>query len=122
MATGKLLGQDAVQMASTLALSATSIGGLVAAGNETVSREYHAGLATMLGMEAALAAHHGFTGEERVFEMPGGFCETYGAPKTERDGISASIVKAMGDQWDIVTDMAIKLVPGSHFNLSLIHI
>lgn len=116
VATGKLLGQDAVQMASTLALSATSIGGLVAAGNETVSREYHAGLATMLGMEAALAAHLGFAGEERVFEMPGGFCETYGAPKTERDGISASIVKAMGEQWDIVTDMAIKLVPGSHFN------
>ena len=116
VATGKLLGQDEVQMASTLALSATSIGGLVSAGNETVSREYHAGLATMLGMEAALAAHLGFAGEERVFEMPGGFCETYGAPKTERDGISASIVKAMGEQWDIVTDMAIKLVPGSHFN------
>jgi 2-methylcitrate dehydratase PrpD len=116
VATGKLLDQDAVQMASTLALSATSIGGLVSAGNETVSREYHAGLATMLGMEAALAAHRGFTGEERVFEMSGGFCETYGAPKMEGDGISASIVKEMGEQWDIVTDMAIKLVPGSHFN------
>ena len=58
VAMGKLLGQDEVQMASTLALSATSIGGLVAAGNETVSREY-CGLATMLGMEAALAAHRG---------------------------------------------------------------
>jgi len=116
VATGKLLGQDAVQMASTLALSATSIGGLVSAGNETVSREYHAGLATMLGMEAALAAHRGFAGEERVFEMPGGFCETYGAPDTAGDEIAADIVKAMGEEWDIVTDMAIKLMPGSHFN------
>ena len=116
VAMGKLLGQDEVQMASTLALSATSIGGLVAAGNETVSREYYAGLATMLGMEAALAAHRGFVGEERVFEMPGGFCETYGAPEAGGSEISAGIVKEMGDEWDIVTDMAIKLVPGSHFN------
>ena len=42
--------------------------------------------------------------------MPGGFCETYGGT----DG--AEIGEDLGGEWDIVTDMAIKLVPGSHFN------
>jgi 2-methylcitrate dehydratase PrpD len=85
----------------------------VAAGNETVAREYHAGLATLLGMEAAMAAEHGFAAEDRIFEMPGGFCDTYGAPDSNN---SADIVADLGQTWDIVTDMAIKLMPGSHFN------
>ena len=112
-ATARLLGLDAAKTTHAIALSATSIGGLVAAGNETVAREYHAGLATLLGMEAAMAAELGFTAEDRIFEMPGGFCETYGAPNTNR---SAEIVEDLGHEWDIVTDMAIKLMPGSHFN------
>jgi 2-methylcitrate dehydratase PrpD len=110
VATGRLLGQDATQMANTIALSATSIGGLIAAGNASVSREYHAGLATLLGIEAAMAAGRGFTGEERILEMPGGFCSVYG----DTDG--ADIALNWGQEWDIVTDMAIKLAPGSHFN------
>ncbi len=112
-ATGRLLGLDKDRMTHVLALASTSIGGLVAAGNETVAREYHGGLATLLGMEAAMAAAQGFTAEDRIFEMPGGFCETYGAPGSDR---SAEIVADLGAEWDIVTDMAIKLVPGSHFN------
>ena len=110
VATGRLIGLNAGRMTPAIGLAATSIGGLVAAGNETVAREYHAGLATMLGMEAAMAAGKGFTAEDRIFEMSGGFCETYGGT----DG--ADIVEGLGDEWDIVTDMAIKLMPGSHFN------
>jgi 2-methylcitrate dehydratase PrpD len=113
VATARLLGLDEAKMTHAIALSATSIGGLVAAGNETVAREYHAGLATLLGMEAAMAAEHGFAAEDRIFEMPGGFCDTYGAPDSNN---SADIVADLGQTWDIVTDMAIKLMPGSHFN------
>lgn len=113
VATGRLLRLDAGAMTHSIGLAATSIGGLVAAGNETVAREYHAGLATMLGMEAAMAAEKGFTAEKRIFEMPGGFCETYGGAEFHA---GADIVKDLGTDWDIVTDMAIKLVPGSHFN------
>ncbi len=113
VATGRLLGLGGEQMTHAIALAATSIGGLVAAGNETVAREYHGGLATLLGMEAAMAAERGFTAEDRIFEMPGGFCETYGASDSNNSG---DIVTDLGKEWDIVTDMAIKLVPGSHFN------
>ncbi|MDA0656320.1 MAG: MmgE/PrpD family protein, partial [Proteobacteria bacterium] len=98
VATGRLLGQDATQMANTIALSATSIGGLIAAGNASVSREYHAGLATLLGIEAAMAAGRGFAGEERILEMPGGFCSVYG------DSDGADIALNWGQEWDIVTD------------------
>ena len=113
VATARLLGLDAEKMTHAIALSATSIGGLVAAGNESVAREYHGGLATMLGMEAALAAAKGFAAEDRIFEMPGGYCETYG--NNNKDDCSG-IIEGLGSEWDIVTDMAIKLVPGSHFN------
>ncbi len=115
VATARLLGLDSEKMTSAIALAATSIGGLVAAGNESVAREYHGGLATMLGMEAAMAAERGFTAEDRIFEMPGGFCETYGNGDSNNTD-SAGIVADLGKDWDIVTDMAIKLVPGSQFN------
>jgi 2-methylcitrate dehydratase PrpD len=104
----RILRLDAVQMAHTIALSATSIGGLMAAANTSVSREYHAGLAAMLGLEAAIAAQRGYTGELSILETTRGFCEVYGGT----DG--SGIVDELGRDWDIVTDMAIKLVPGGH--------
>jgi len=108
VATSRLLGLDAAQMAQAIALSATSIGGLMAAANTSVAREYHAGLAAMLGMRAALAAQRGYLAEERILETDQGFCAVYGGT----DG--ASITRDLGHSWDIITDMAIKLVPGGH--------
>src|SRR5919198_6084128 len=64
-ATGRLLGLDAAHMAQAIALSATSIGGLAAAANSSVAREYHAGLAAMLGVHAALAAQRGYVAGKR---------------------------------------------------------
>lgn len=109
-ASGKLLGLDTERMAHTIALAATSMGGLHASANTSVAREYHAGLATMLGIEAALAAQRGYTGEETILEAPHGFCDIYGNGK----GDAESITRDLGASWDIVTDMAIKLVPGGH--------
>jgi 2-methylcitrate dehydratase PrpD len=91
-----------------LVLTATSIGGLTKAANTSIAREYHAGNATMLAIEAVLAAKHGYTGELNVFEVDRGFCQIYGGS----DG--AGIVEGLGAEWDIVTDMALKLVPGGH--------
>jgi 2-methylcitrate dehydratase PrpD len=108
VATARLLGLDAAQMAQAIALSATSIGGLMAAANTSVAREYHAGLAAMLGIHAALAAQRGYMAEERILETHQGFCAVYGGT----DG--ASVTRDLGDSWDIITDMAIKLVPGGH--------
>src|SRR5215475_1655722 len=78
VATGRLLGLDAARMTQAIALSATSIGGLMAAANTSVAREYHAGLAAMLGVQAALAAQRGYCAEEGIFETRLGFFEAYG--------------------------------------------
>ena len=78
VATGRLLGLDAAHMAQAIALSATSMGGLAAAANTSVAREYHAGLAAMLGIRAALAAQKGYVAEESILETRQGFFEVYG--------------------------------------------
>jgi 2-methylcitrate dehydratase PrpD len=110
VAAARLLGLDARQAAHAIALTTTSIGGLSKAAATSIAREYHAGLATMLGIEAAQAAKRGFTAELAIFEMEQGFCKLYGGP----DADAAGITRDMGKSWDIVTDMAIKLVPGGH--------
>ncbi len=51
--------------------------------------------------------------EERILETPRGFCAVYG----DTDG--SSVTRGLGDTWDIITDMAIKLVPGGHPSHSL---
>jgi 2-methylcitrate dehydratase PrpD len=107
-AAARLLRLDAEKTAHAIALAATSMGGLHAAANTSVSREYHAGMATQSGIDAAMAAERGYTGELSILETPHGFCAVYGGT----DG--ASITRDMGKDWDIVTDMAVKLVPGGH--------
>ena len=112
VAGGALLGLDANGLAQAIALSATSIGGLVAAADTSVAREYHAGLATLLGVNAALAASRGYRAELRILEMPRGFFEAIGGADGAAAG--AETLRDLGESWDIVTDMAIKLVPGGH--------
>ncbi len=110
--SGVLLGLDAERLAQTIALSATSIGGLVVAADTSVAREYHAGLATLLGINAVLAASRGYRCEPRVLEMSRGFFEAVGGADGTAAGTEA--LRDLGESWDIVTDMAIKLVPGGH--------
>ena len=112
VAAGRLLRLDAEGMAQTIALSATSIGGLAAAANTSVAREYHAGLAAMLGIDAALAAGRGFKAEANILETRHGFFEAYGGVDGNEAG--AGVTRDLGQSWDIVTDMAVKLVPGGH--------
>ena len=112
VAAGRLWGLGPDAMVQAVALSATSIGGLMAAANTSTAREYHAGLAALLGIHAALAAARGYQAEERILETGNGFFEVYG-------GIDAaagceSVTRDLGQSWDIITDMAIKLVPGGH--------
>ena len=113
VAAARLLQLDEVQMAQAIALAATSIGGLRDAADTSVAREYHAGLAAMLGIQAALAAQRGYMAEERILETCRGFFAVYG------DADGSSVIGGLGDEWDIITDMAIKLVPGGHPSHSL---
>jgi 2-methylcitrate dehydratase PrpD len=112
VAAARLLQLGPAQMAQAIALSATSIGGLATAANTSVAREYHAGLATLSGINAALAAQRGFLAEESVLETQHGFFEAFGGV----DGTTAGAIatRDLGKAWDINTDMAIKLVPGGH--------
>lgn len=110
VAAARLFHLDARQTAHAIVLTATSIGGLAKAAATSVSREYHAGSVTMLGIEAAQAAQRGYTGELGLLEMERGFCQMYGGPEAN----VAAITGDLGRDWDIATDMAIKLVPGGH--------
>ena len=108
VATGKLLGLAEDAMTQAIALAATSIGGMHVAANTSVAREYHAGLSALLGVQAAAAAQKGFVAEENVLEMPRGFFSAYGGAHLD------DVTRDLGKAWDIVTNMAIKLVPGGH--------
>jgi 2-methylcitrate dehydratase PrpD len=112
VASARMLNLDAERMAQTIALTAVSIGGLATAADTSFSREYHAGLAAMHGANAALAARRGYTGEPRILETRRGFFEAFGGI----DGATAGevVTRDLGKSWDIMTDMAIKLVPGGH--------
>jgi 2-methylcitrate dehydratase PrpD len=105
-AASRFLLGGARTMAQALALSASSIGGIMAAANTSQNREYSAGLAAMLGVEAALAAAAGFQGELTVLETDGGFFDTYG------DGSGEDPLSGLGERWGLTSDMAVKLMPG----------
>lgn len=112
VAAARLLRLDSLGMAQSIAIAATSIGGLATAADTSTAREYHAGLAVLLGCNAALAAQRGYQAEEAILETPKGFFEAFGGIN---GAVGAAITTAnFGANWDIVTDVAIKLVPGGH--------
>ena len=108
VAAGKVLGLNEAQLAHAIGLAATSIGGLEISTN-TITREYHAGLSAMQGVNAVMAALNGYTCEENLLEARGGFLETFGGNVDVE-----SVTSGLGKDWDIVTEMALKLIPGTH--------
>ena len=110
VATGRLLKLTPEQMTHAIALAATSIGGIMASAATSTAREYHAGLAAMLGVNAAQAAGMGFKGEPGILETGEGFFHVIGhSPGAAQ---VARVTADFGKRWDILTEMAIKLVPG----------
>jgi len=112
IAAARLLHLDTEQTTHAIALTATSSSGLAKAADTSVAREYHAGMATMAGIQAVRAAQRGYKAEERILEMKLGFFEAVGGEDGERAAQAA--LRDLGGSWDIVTDMAVKLVPGGH--------
>ncbi len=112
VAAARLLHLDAEQTTHAIALTATSSSGLAKAADTSIAREWHAGMATMAAIQAVRAAQRGYTAEENILEMPLGFFATLGGV----DGAEAAAraTSDLGASWDIVTDMAVKLVPGGH--------
>jgi 2-methylcitrate dehydratase PrpD len=114
VAASKLMKLDKEQTAHAIALTATSVGGLSAAADTSWSREYHASQAALQGVNAALAASRGYTGEKKVLEAKKGFLNVYGDTPD-----IPSVTEALGQRWSILEDMGIKLVPGGHPNHSV---
>ena len=108
VAAGRLLKLPPLPMAHAIALAATSIGGMAISADTSCGREYHAGASAAAALQAAFAAGAGFTGELSVLEHPRGFLAAMGGQAID------DITHALGVSWDIVTDMAIKLMPGAH--------
>lgn len=108
VAAGTLLRLDTEQMMHAIAIAATSIGGIAISADTSWAREYHAGLSAMLGVGAASAAARGFTAEPAVLDAPRGFLLAMGGE------VSDELTRGLGESWDIVTDMAVKLMPGGH--------
>ena len=109
VSAGYLLRLNAPQMEQAIALMATSMGALHAAANTSTAREYHAGVAAMLGVNAAQAAHLGFAAEKSILETDRGFFEVYGNKPDV-----AAVTQGLGERWSVLEDMGIKLVPGGH--------
>lgn len=107
VAAARIMKLDRAQMTRTIALTATSMGGLHIAGKGSVAREYHAGNAAMMGVIAAQAAAKGYRPEEKILEMKRGFFDTFGN-KPDVEGVT----RDMGKTWSILTELGIKLVPG----------
>jgi len=112
-AAGLLLKLDADRLANAVGLAATSLAGLLAAANTSMAREHHAGLAASLGVEAAELAALGYTVEKSVLEHPRGFFHAYGVD-AHASGRVEEVTHGLGDSWQILTHMAIKLLPGGH--------
>ena len=105
----KLLQLTDEQMAHAISLTATTMGGL-SMGTNSWAREYHAGNAALCAVNAALAAGRGFTANDDMLEAPRGFLQVFSDVKAD----AGSVTRDLGKEWDIVTHLAIKLVPGAH--------
>ena len=108
VAAGKLLALEEAPMTHAVALAATSAGGL-AGSRKSPAREYHAGTAALLGIHAAMAAAGGYEGLATVLEDDEGYCRVFGAGSDP-----STILRGLGDSWEIETDFSPKFMPGSH--------
>lgn len=106
-AAARLYKLNEEQAANALSLTATSMGGLHAVAAVSLAREFHAGNAAMMGVECAQAAALGYSSAPDAFEMKRGFFATLG----NGNDIS-SLASELGNKWNILTELGIKLVPG----------
>lgn len=71
-----ILGLSADQVAGAIGLAASRTGGLFA-NNGSMAKPTHPGNAARSGVESALLAANGMSGNTRILEMPGGHFETF---------------------------------------------
>ncbi len=109
VAAAKLMALTDAQLAHALGIVAVTMGGL-ATGTNSWAREYMGGNAAACGVDAALAAGRGYTVNEDMLGSAGGFVDVFGGGREAVPRLTADL----GQVWDIVEYLAIKLWPGAH--------
>ena len=109
VAVARLMKLTDQQMAHALGIVATTMGGL-AIGTNSWAREYMGANAAGCGVDAAEAAARGYTVNDDMLGARGGFVEVFGGGRDAVRLLSADL----GQRWDIVEFLAIKLWPGAH--------
>ena len=108
IAASKLLKLTPDQAGEAIALAATSMGGLATSTN-SLGREYHAGSSVLSALNAVEHARRGYTADQTgLLELPRGFLQTF-AGEVRED----KVLGGLGESWDIVTDLTIKIWPGA---------
>ena len=109
VAAGLVLGLTEDQMLQAMTL-ATSDGGGMAIGADHASdhRPYHAHQSAFEGTRLARLAQLGLVGRPDVMEAPRGYLSAFGGQEI------ADITRDLGERWNVVDYMAIKLIPGAH--------
>ncbi|MBM4258189.1 MAG: MmgE/PrpD family protein [Deltaproteobacteria bacterium] len=76
VASAHLLGLDTQQLRNALGIAASRAGGLMA-NVGTMTKATHCGWAGSAGLDAALLAQRGFTGNTEIFEAANGFTDVF---------------------------------------------
>jgi len=114
-AAARLLGLDAAQIRTALAIAASQSSGLKE-NFGTMTKPFHAGHAARSGVLAALLAREGWTASERALEGPQGFFNVLGAGVRRPEALDS-----LGAPWKILTSgVAVKPYPSCACTHSII--
>jgi aconitate decarboxylase len=84
VAAAHLLKLDATRLAHAIGI-ATSRCGSLTSNTGTMTKSTHCGYAASLGLESALLAASGFTGDENAFDSPSGYAAIFLPPRFDRE-------------------------------------
>src|SRR5574342_293601 len=114
-AAARLLGLDAQQTRTALAVAASQASGLKE-NFGTMTKPFHAGHAARSGVLSALLARDGFTASEQALEGPQGYLAVLGAGKRDEGAL-----ETLGAPWRILeTGVAVKPYPSCACTHSII--
>ncbi len=109
VAAAHLLGLDIQQLRNALGIAASRAGGLMA-NVGTMTKATHCGWAGAAGLDAALLAKRGFTGNTEIFEAANGYTEVFFG-----DTFDTSALLAFGRPYRLVDPgFAIKMFPSQY--------
>jgi 2-methylcitrate dehydratase PrpD len=109
VAAGLVLGLTEEQMAHAMTLATSDAGGMaVGADHASDHRPYHAHQSAFEGTRLARLAQLGVTGRPDVMEAARGYFSAFGGQDV------SDVTKDLGERWNFIDYMAIKLIPGAH--------